>query len=174
MSEEPIKNPPSKYLKAILISVGVALLGTALFTVYMEYQNAQYVDKFLSEDYELGTYDCEQWLEEGRFLVAKHKPITNINVWSPEDREKYIDIENRVIYHCTTTKVDVIQNLPLCIETYAIIEGLLDDMIEMEINSLTEADQNRYHSNYDKYFDNDCDLLQDDIDQLNSEINVNG
>ncbi len=165
MSDIPKKdNPPRKYLVAVLISVGIALFGTVLFSVYMEYQDAQYVDKLLTEDYELGTWECEQWLEEGRFLVAKHKPITNINVWGEEDRLKYLNIENNLLYHCTITKVDVIQNLPLCIEIYAIIEGLLDDMIEMEINTLTEADQNRYHSNYDAYFNNDCDLLQDDID----------
>jgi len=167
LSDIPKKdNPPKKYLKAVLISVGIALFGTALFSVYMEYQDTQYVNKILAEDYKLGNYECEQWLEEGRFLVAKHKPITNINVWGEEDRLKYIDIENRLLYHCTTKKVDVIQNLSLCIETYQIISNLLDEMVDMEIQSLTESNQEYYYSSYDRYFDNGCDLLQDDIDEI--------
>ena len=128
----------------------------------------------LREDYPLGQYECEGWIQEGRFLVNKYHPNNNIESWLTEDKIKMFNLENQVLYHCTTKRVDVLDNLPLCINTFVVIQGHLDNMVEREIESLSEADQESYHSNYATYFQNGCDLIQDDIDETLAKLSGNG
>ncbi len=164
MSEEPPhrERSPRNILFALIISVVVATSGAIIF---IEYDNIMNENNILREDYPLGNYECEGWIEEGRLLVRKYHPQDDINHWLPEDQIKIFNLENQVLYHCTKQRVDVMDNLPLCIPTYETIQRLLDQMVEMEVNSLSESDQELYQSNYDIYFKNGCDLLQVDIDE---------
>ncbi len=163
MSKKPNKEKsPKRILYAVILSVVVASVGTIVF---MEYDKVLRSDP-QNENYEVSKWECDGWVQEGVFLVAKNRLTTNMNLWSVEDRTKMIEIENKVLLHCGVSKLDVIQNIPLCIDTWIIISDLLDRMIEREVQSLPEYDQDLYYSNYDKYFDNHCDLLQEDIDNL--------
>lgn len=170
MSEEPNKEKsPKRILYAVVFSLVVASVGTIIF---MEYDKIQRSDP-QNENYEVSQWECDGWVQEGLFLVAKNRPVTNMNLWLDADRNKMIEIENKVLLHCGTSKVDVIEKLPLCLDTWLTLRDLLERMevdgedgIERLTNSLSESDQKLYSSNYELYFNNNCDLLQEDIDNL--------
>ncbi len=154
---------PKRMLYAVIFSLIVASIGTLIFLEYDEISRSNP----LNENYEVSKWECDGWLQEGIILVEKNRPFTNMETWLDADRNKMIEIENKVLLHCGTSKLDVIQNMSLCLDTWVILDDLLENkMVEREINSLSESDQDLYHFSYSKYFDNDCDLLQEDIDLM--------
>lgn len=155
---------------AVVLSLVVASVGTIIFLEYDEISRSNP----LNENYEVGEWECDGWVQEGTFLVAKNRPITNMELWTEEDRTKMIELENKVLLHCGTSKIDVIEKIPLCLDTWIILRDLLERMevevdggnIERLTNSLSESDQELYKQQYKVYWDNHCDLLQEDLDYL--------
>lgn len=167
MSDIPNKEKsPKRLLYALIVSVVIASVSTLIF---MEYDEILRSDP-LNENYEVSEWECDGWLEEGKFLVVKNNPITNMELWSVEDKTKMIDIENKILLHCGTSKLDVIEKLPFCLDTWVVLKDLLERMTlpdgERLTNSLPESDQELYRTTYKVYWNNSCDLLQEDIDKI--------
>ena len=97
----PDKNTPKKYLKALLVSIGIALIGTGVFFVYDDIDwNVPNINDLIKEDYQVGKYECEGWIAEGDFIINKYHPFDDIDLWEQKDRDRYVQLENSVLEYC--------------------------------------------------------------------------
>lgn len=109
-------------------------------------------------------FQCEQWVEEGRFLVNKYSPETDTNNWTLKDKEKIDSLSASVLLKCTKTGEDLsVSEFNACYDTYYSIRVLLTKMTDMEIQSLSESDQELYYEKYDSFHTNDCNLIEEDL-----------
>ncbi len=115
----------------------------------------------------LNRYECEQWVEEGKFLVNKNHPVTNTDAWSMEDKEEIDRLSANVMLKCTRTGDDLtVSEFNYCYDVYYSIRVLLSKMTDMEINSLEVSDQELYNEKYLEFHVKDCNLVEDDLHQI--------
>jgi len=116
---------------------------------------------------EVNRFECEQWIEEGKFLVTKNQPVTNTNAWSVEDKAELDRLSANVLLKCTRTGEDLtVSEFNACYDTYYSVRVLLSKMVDMEIDSLTEFDQELYQNKYLEFHSNDCNLVEQELEQL--------
>lgn len=168
MSEEPKQNKGKKLLIALMVSLAFASVGTILI-LEIDNQEKSITDVLTTEPIreEFNRFQCEQWIEEGKFLVAKNSPEKDIKKWSLEDFEKIQDLEKNVLDFCTVTREDIDNdNFNLCYDYYFSIRILLNKMTDNELNSLSEDDQALYKEKYSAYHKNNCPVVQDELEAI--------
>lgn len=169
MIEEPKSNKNRN--NAILVSIGIALVISGI--VYSVANHDWYegdvlpnINDFIGNDYKVGEYECDGWLFEGNRLVNKYHPEDDIEKWDQKDRDRYVQLENSVLEYCVEKINDVPTNYKFCKDTFQRINELLDKMVEREINSLSEEEQEEYHSLYQKWHGNGCERLKGEFTEM--------
>ena len=114
---------------------------------------------------------CELWIEESGKMVDANEGIKDITLWTQEDREKILQIEENYVTNCIPTSDDVLFNLPRCTVHYITIQRIISEMESKEgtsgfdLHSIPEWKQDDYLENYRDYYGLHCDKLKDAIYQ---------
>lgn len=153
------KSFPIIYI-AIFVVIGVIGLSMYLGAIGIEVIPEDQVPPIKGQQVE--TFDCEKWLDEGKFLLNKNFITQDITLWSDEDREKFIEVETQYASNCVVTE-EIHGNLPECKVMFIRIQGLIDKMEGRKLGSLSFAEQREYDDTYNEFFKNRCDLLEDQI-----------
>ncbi len=112
-------------------------------------------------------FECRQYIEEAKFLTIKNQPETNTTKWSVEDQEQVEYLSANMMLKCVKTGEDLtVSDFNYCYDIYYSIRNLLAKMTDMEINSLSESDQVLYQKKYLEYHDNDCGLVEEDLELI--------
>lgn len=117
-------------------------------------------------------FQCEQWLEEGKFLLNKNYFSEDVSLWNKDDREKFIMLENQYASNCVITD-EITANLPECTEMFIRIQELIDKMEDRKLGSLPFQEQREYDLTYNEYFKKRCDVIADKIQKSNDFIDFN-
>jgi len=157
--KKPRKSSPFTYI-AIIVVIGVIGLSMYLGAIEFEIIPEDQIPAIRGQQVE--TFDCEKWLDEGKFLLNKNFITQDITLWSDEDREKFIEVETQYASNCVVTE-EIHGNLPDCTMMFIRIQGLIDKMEGRKLGSLSFADQRKYDDSYNEFFNKRCDLLEDQI-----------
>lgn len=105
---------------------------------------------------------CESWNIEGKEITDRNN--ASVDYWSQEDYDRAIYLESLILEHCIETVDDILLKLDMCTTTWLDLNYQIDYMmIERIIESLPEDEQNRYATNYAKYHENKCYVVEDTI-----------
>lgn len=158
-SKKSKKSFPITYI-AIIVVVGTISLSMYFGAVGLEIIPEDQVPAIRGQQVE--TFDCEKWLDEGKFLLNKNSWTQDISLWSEEDREKFIEVETQYASNCVVTE-EIHGKLPECKVMFIRIQELIDGMESRKLSSLSFAEQREYDDTYNEFFNKRCDLLEDQI-----------
>jgi len=162
--KKPILSISQIVLIVVVVSIGVSIfLGMSGFEVIPE-------EKIPTKTQQ-NPFECEKWFEEGKFLLNKNYWTQDVNLWSEDDREKFLELDKQYSVNCVITQ-EITQNLPKCTQMYVRIQELIDMMEDRQLNSIPIKEQREYNSNYDEYFKIRCDVIQDEIIQQINFMNT--
>jgi len=153
-THERKRKPILSYGKIAIIIV----IGVLTISLYFGMSIASPKDDFQSEEFQ-----CARWVEEGKFLIAKNLGKDQLELWSEEDRSKFLELDDKIENYCVAPKILVMGYLNQCTDYYIEIQTLLDKMVELEVMSLFPIEQQQYLTVYDEYFDLNCDVIGDEI-----------
>lgn len=159
ISKKPKKSFPITYI-AIIVVIGTISLSMYLGAIGLEIIPEDQVPAIRGQEVEI--FDCEKWLDEGKFLLNKNFMTQDITLWSEQDREKFIEVETQYASNCVVTE-EIHGNLPECTVMFIRIQELIDKMESRKLSSLSFAEQREYDDTYNEYFKNRCDLVEDQI-----------
>ena len=163
--ESPKKSTPKwAYAVTIGIAVVLAVSGYILSLDFTENSVEIFEENI----------DCDFLLSEARLLIDKNDNELDVDQWElEEDTIKIREINQRYSDNCIPTKENVMSNLQKCTIIYITIESLIDKMEERQLDSLSQAEQRAYNTNYDDYFDSYCNKIKDEIEQTDKFQNFN-
>jgi len=169
-TEKPKK--PILSISQIVLIVVVAVIGIALFLGMSGFEVIPEEKIPPSRTNYQTPFQCEQWFEEGKFLLNKNYWTQDVNLWSEDDREKFMMLEDQYASNCIVTQ-EIIDNLPKCTQMYVRIQELIGMMEDRQLSSIPIKEQREYNSNYDEYFKIRCDVIQDEIIEQVNFMNTN-
>ena len=163
---EPPKKPTPKWVYVPIIGVVLVIGGFG----YINSTNQSENDVSIFEE----KIDCDFLLEKARLLIDKNDNELDVDQWElEEDTIKIREINQRYSDNCIPTKESVMSDLERCTIMYITIKSLIDKMEERQLDSLSQAEQKAYNTNYDDYFDSYCNKIQVEIEQTQQFQNFN-
>ncbi len=163
---EPPKKPTPKWVYVLIIGVVLVIGGFG----YINSTNQSENDVSIFEE----KIDCDFLLEKARLLIDKNDNELDVDQWElEEDTIKIREINQRYSDNCIPTKESVMSDLERCTIMYITIKSLIDKMEERQLDSLSQAEQKAYNTNYDDYFDSYCNKIQVEIEQTQKFQNFN-
>lgn len=157
--KKPKKSFPIIYI-AVVVVIAVIGLSMYLGAIGLEIIPEDQIPAIRGQEVEI--FDCEKWLDEGKFLLNKNFMTQDITLWSEEDREKFIEVETQYASNCVVTK-EIIEDLTDCTVMFIRIQELIDKMESRKLSSLSFAEQREYDDTYNEYFNKRCDLIEKQI-----------
>ena len=166
---------PKKPILSISQIVLIVVIGTVGVSIFLGMSDFEVISEEKipprRTNYE-NPFQCEQWFEEGKFLLNKNYWTQDVNLWSEDDREKFLILEDQYSTNCIVTQ-EIIENLPRCTQMYVRIQELIDGMDERQLSSIPVKQQREYDSIYNEYFKIRCDVIQNEIFQQVNFMDTN-